>query len=183
MKDYTPEQPTITFDSAYVLKYPAFDLHLEWHGQSHTAGDVFVFCPPRKAIATGDASHGWVPNIGDGYPRQWPETIDEVAKLDFQYVLGGHGPMQPNRTIMTCQRDYIEELTGLVADAKAAGTPLAEMQKQFTVATLKSMQTNRYAEFLLDTQSAEQTHFGPAASLQNDINGNIRDIYNNLDKT
>ena len=183
MKGYAPELPTITFDTSYLLKDAAFDLHLGWHGQSHTAGDVFVFCPQRKAIATGDASHGWVPNIGDGYPRQWPETIDDVAKLDFQYVLGGHGPMQPNRTIMTCQRNYIEELTGLVSDAKSSGMSLPDMQKQFTVASLKSMQSNRYAEFLQNTQSAEMTHFGPAPSLQNDVNGNIRDIFNNLDKT
>src|SRR4051794_34023119 len=76
MKDYTLELPTITFDDSYLLRDTAFDLHLGFHGRAHTAGDVFVFCPQRRAIATGDASHGWVPNLGDGFPHAWPATID-----------------------------------------------------------------------------------------------------------
>ncbi len=166
-----------------MLSDPTFDLHLEWHGRSHTSGDVFVFCPQRKAIATGDASHCWVPNIGDGYPRQWPGTIDEVAKADFEHVLGGHGPMQPDRTVMMNQRNYIEELTQRVAEAKTAGQSLVEMQQRITIASLKSLQSNRYGEFLQRTQWAENTHFGSTPpQLQSDVNGNIRDIVRNLDR-
>jgi glyoxylase-like metal-dependent hydrolase (beta-lactamase superfamily II) len=182
MQSYELELPTITFGKSYALADPAFDLHLDFHGRSHTAGDVFVFCPQRRAIATGDASHCWVPNIGDGYPRQWPGTIDDVTKLDFQYVLGGHGPMQPDRRIMTCQRNYIEELTQKVADGKAAGLTVEEMEARFTVASLKSLQSNGYGEFLARTQADEQTHFGAPPPLQNDVNGNIRDTYANLDR-
>src|SRR5512146_395507 len=108
-QNYELVLPTITFDKSYLLADPAFDLHLGFHGRSHTAGDTFVYCPQQRAIATGDASHGWLPNIADGYPRLWPETIDEVARADFKYILGGHGPMQTDRTVMTSQRDYIEE--------------------------------------------------------------------------
>jgi len=183
MKDYSLQLPTITFDKTHVLQDAAFDLHLDWHGRSHTSGDVFVFCPQRRAIATGDASHGWVPNIGDGYPRQWPGTIDEVARADFEHVLGGHGPMQHNRNVMMSQRNYIEELTTRVADAKAAGQPLEEMQKRITVASLKSLQANSYAEYLQKTQWVETTHFGSnPPSLQNDVNGCVRDVYKNLDR-
>jgi glyoxylase-like metal-dependent hydrolase (beta-lactamase superfamily II) len=183
MKDFTLELPTITFDKTHLLADSAFDLHLEWHGRSHTSGDVFVFCPQRRAIATGDASHCWVPNIGDGYPRQWPGTIDEVAKADFDHVLGGHGPMQHNRGVMISQRNFIEELTRRVAESKAAGQPLDEMQKRIAVESLKSLQSNGYGEFLQKTQWAETTHFGPAPPpLQHDVSGCVRDVYNNLDR-
>ncbi|HKF48519.1 MAG TPA: MBL fold metallo-hydrolase [Terracidiphilus sp.] len=182
MKDFTLELPTITFDNSYELKDPAFDLQLGFHGRSHTAGDVFAFCPSRRAIATGDASHCWVPNIGDGYPRKWPATIDAVAKLDFQSILGGHGPMQSSRTIMTCQRNFIEELTQKVAEGKAAGISLDEMKKRFTVASLRSLQSNGYADFLARTQAAEMTHFGAPPPLQNDIDGCTAAVYNNLDR-
>ncbi len=63
LKNYTLELPTITFDKTYLLQDTAFDLHLEFHGHAHTAGDIFVFCPSSQIIATGDASHGWLPNI------------------------------------------------------------------------------------------------------------------------
>lgn len=65
LKDYSPELPTITFDNSYLLRDSAFDLHLEFHGRAHSAGDIFVLCPQRSSIATGDACMGWFPNLGD----------------------------------------------------------------------------------------------------------------------
>ena len=53
------------------------------------------------------------------------------------HLMGGHGPLQTDRTVMTSQRNYIEELTGKVAEGKQAGLSVAEMQKRFTVASLK----------------------------------------------
>ena len=86
--------------------------------------------------------------IADGYPKSWPRTIDEVAKADFKYVLGGHGPLQSDRTVMMNQRNYIEELAEKVEQAKQAGQSLAEMQKRITVASLRSLQSNGYEAFL-----------------------------------
>lgn len=182
MKEYRLELPTVTFDKTYLLADPAFDLHLAFHGRAHTAGDLFVFCPQRRALATGDASHCWLPNLGDGYPRMWPGTIDAVAKADFQYVLGGHGPMQPNRTVMMNQRNYIEELTERVERAKSAGQSLKEMQRRITVASLRSMQSNGYGTFVDKTVAAENPHWGAAPPLQEGVNENIRDVLKNLDR-
>jgi glyoxylase-like metal-dependent hydrolase (beta-lactamase superfamily II) len=182
IKDYHLELPTITFDKSYLLADPAFDLHLEFHGRSHTAGDVFVYCPQQRALATGDASHGWLPNIADGYPRLWPGTIDEVARADFKYTMGGHGPMQPDRTVMMCQRNYIEELVEKVEAGKKAGQTLAEMQARLTVDSLKSMRSNGYRGFLERTLGEGHPSFDPIPPLQDDVNANIADVYKNLDK-
>ncbi len=183
LSHYTLELPTITFDKTYLLQDAAYDLHLEFHGRAHTAGDVFVFCPKHQVLASGDASHGWLPNIGDGFPRAWPATIDEVAKADFKYILGGHGPMRPDRLIMTSQRNYIEELTEKVAAGKQAGLSLGELQKRMTVASLKSMQANGYGEILARVLAESNPHYGPMPPLQNGVNANIADVYKNLDRT
>ncbi len=182
IKDYHLELPTITFDKSYLLADPGFDLHLGFHGRSHTAGDVFVFCPQQRAIATGDASHGWLPNIADGYPRLWPGTIDEVAHADFKYTMGGHGPMQADRTVMMCQRNYIEELVEKVEAGKKAGQTLAEMQARLTVDSLKSMHSQGYRAFLERTLSEGHPAFDPIPPLQDDVNANISDVYKNLDR-
>ena len=181
-QNYELVLPTITFDQTYLLSDPDLDLHLGFHGRSHTAGDTFVYCPQQLAIATGDASHGWLPNIGDGYPRQWPGTIDDVSKADFKYIMGGHGPLQSDRTVMTSMRNYIEELTEKVEAGKKAGQGIPELQKRLTVASLKSMQSNGYQAFLERTLTADHVHFGPISPLQDGVNGNIRDVYNNLDR-
>jgi len=182
MKNYSMELPTITFDQEHVLADPAFDLHLQFHGRAHTAGDVFVLCPQRQAIATGDASHGWLPFIRDGYPRRWPETIDAVKKIDFKYILGGHGPMRSDRMVMTEQRNYIEELTERVEAAKKAGQSLEEMKKRITVASLRSLQSNGYGELVATTVAAGNPHWGTAPPLQDGVNDNIREVLANLDR-
>ena len=182
IKDYHLELPTITFDKSYLLADPDFDLHLDFHGRSHTAGDIFVFCPARRAMATGDASHGWLPTITDAYPRLWPGTIDEVAREDFKVAMGGHGPMQTDRTVMMCQRNYIEELSEKIEAGKKGGQSVKELQARLTLASLKSMKSNGYRAFLERTIAASHPHFGPMPSMQNDVNVNIADVYKNLDK-
>lgn len=182
LKDYTLELPTITFDQSYLLQDPAFDLHLEFHGHAHTAGDVFVFCSQRRVVATGDASHCFLPFIRDGFPHIWPGTIDSVCRSDFKYSLPGHGSFQSDRTVMLNQRNYIEELTGKVAEGKKAGLTVAEMQKRFTVASLRSLQSNGYEAFLIKTNAESNPHFGPMPPLQDAVNVNIGEIFANLDK-
>ena len=129
LKDYTLELPTITFDKSYLLQDPAYDLHIEFHGHAHTAGDVVVYCPQERVVATGDVIHGFLPFIADGFPRFWPGTIDSIGPADFNTILPGHAALQTGRTVMINLRNYIEELTGKVEEGKKAGLTVAEMQK------------------------------------------------------
>lgn len=182
LKDYTLELPTITFDKTYLLEDPAFDLHLEFHGHAHTAGDVFIYCPQKRVVATGDASHCFLPFIRDGFPHVWPGTIDSVARLDFTYQLPGHGPFQTERAAMMNQRNYIEELTERVDEGRKAGQSVGEMQQRITVDSLKSLQSNGYAAFLMRIDEESQPHYGKRPPLQDGVNTNIGEIYANLDR-
>jgi len=86
--------------------------------------------------------------------------------------------------VMTNQRNYIEELTGKVEEGKRDGLTVEEMQKRFTVQSLRSLQSNGYAEFLRRIQSEGHPRFSAVddSPLQQDVNGNIRDIYKNIDR-
>jgi glyoxylase-like metal-dependent hydrolase (beta-lactamase superfamily II) len=183
LDNYTLELPTITFDKSYVLQDPAFDLHIDFHGHAHTAGDVVVYCPQARAIATGDVIHGFVPNIADGFPHLWPRTIDSIGGADFNTIMPGHAALQTGRTVMTNLRNYIEELTGRVEQGKKAGQTLAEMQQRITVASLKSLQSNGYEAYLARMSEQSHAHFAKVPPLQHDISANVSDIYTNLDRS
>jgi cyclase len=183
LKDYTPELPTITFDKSYVLQDPSYDLHIDFRGHAHTAGDVVVFCPQERAIATGDVIHGFLPFIADGFPGIWPGTIDAIGQADFRNIMPGHAALQTDRTVMTNLRNYIEELTGKVEQGKKAGWTVAEMQQRITVASLKSLHSNGYAGYLARMSEQSHSHFEKLPPLQNDVNVNIGEIYRNLDRT
>jgi len=182
LKDYSPELPTITFDNSYLLPDSAFDLHLEFHGRAHSAGDIFVHRPQRSSIATGDACMGWVPNLGDAYPKEWPRTLDAVGQIGFDHVLGGHGALESGHGVMRNVRNYIEELTGRVERAKESGLNVAEMQKQITADSLRSLASNRYGASLTSAMTAGLAHFGVPVPLQVWVNWNIADIDKNLER-
>ncbi len=183
MKNYALELPTITFEKSYMLQDPAHDLHIEFHGHAHTAGDVVVYCPQERAIATGDVIHGFLPFIADGFPRIWPGTIDSIGSADFYNIMPGHAALQTDRTVMTNLRNYIEELTGKVEQGKRAGLTLAEMQQRITVASLRSLQSNGYEGYLARMSKHGHSPFAKLPPLQTGVNVNIGEIYNNLDRT
>lgn len=182
MRSFTPELPDITFAQSYVLNDPVHDLHIEFHGRAHTAGDVVVFCPQRRAVATGDAIIGWLPNIADGYPREWPRTIHSVAQLAADHVIPGHGPVQANQQRLIQLGNYIEELTGLVEGGRKAGKTLAELQKTIALSSLKSFAANGYGVYVTDNLKKYSVYAGSRTAVEDRFIGNIEAIYKNLDR-
>jgi glyoxylase-like metal-dependent hydrolase (beta-lactamase superfamily II) len=183
MKDFVPELPDIAFTESHVIKDRAHDLHIEFHGRAHTAGDVVVFCPQKRAVASGDAIIGFLPNIADGYPREWPRTIDSIGQLAAARILPGHGPVQPNHQRAIQMRNYIEELTELVESGKKAGKSLAELQKTITLASVKTLAANGYSSYAADNLAKFSVYAGSRTALEDRFSANIEAIYKNLDRT
>jgi hypothetical protein len=110
--------------------------------------------------------------MGDCYPTEWSTTIDSVAKLDFDRVCGGHGTVGQGKQRMMSQRNYIAELTERVQKGKAAGMPLAEIQKSMPVASIKAMAADGYGTLV--------TAGRDAAAMQTAVNTNIEHVYGRL---
>ena len=64
-------------------------------------------------------------------------------------------------------RNYIEELTGKVEQARKAGLTVAEMQQRITVASLKSLHSNGYEEYLARMSAAKQLPIRQATAVAN----------------
>jgi len=170
MKDFKPTLPTITFDKSHVIREKGYDLHLEFHGYGHTAGDVVVFCPQKRIIVTGDAYHPGFPGFIDSYPQLWPKAIDSIANLQFDHILPGHGEVEHDSRGMIGQRNYIEELTERVIGGKKAGQSVADLQRTITAASLKSLRAQAYV---------------PASTpdaVESGINDNIDAMYDRVEK-
>jgi len=182
MQSYTRELPTITFAKSHVIKDAAGDLHIEFHGRAHTAGDIAVFSPQKRVVAAGDVIIGFLPNIADGYPRPWPATINSMGQLAFDHIIPGHGPVHHDRARMTQMRNYIEELTGLVEQGKKAGKPLAELQKTLSMGTIKTLQADGYGAYVSDNLNNYTVYLGQRTPAEDRLTANIDAIYKNLDR-
>jgi len=139
MQSYTPELPNVTVRGDLTLHDKQQELRIVFRGRGHTEGDVCVWSPTRKVLATGDLAHGSLPYMGDGYPRDWPNTLTAVGMLEFDKFIGGHAGVQLGRQRMDQMRNYIEELTQAVLDGVRRGKPVDQLRKEITPTSLKSM--------------------------------------------
>jgi len=172
MQNFVPVLPTVTFGKTYVIKDKAHDLHVEFHGRAHTAGDVVVFCPQKRVVATGDMVLGTLPFLADSFPMEWPKTIDSVTKLAFDNVAGGHGALQQGRQRMMNQRNYIEELAVGVEAGLKSGQSVSDIQKGMPVSSIKALQADGYGALV----SAGRDE----AAMQAAVNTNIEHVFNRL---
>jgi glyoxylase-like metal-dependent hydrolase (beta-lactamase superfamily II) len=172
MQNFEPVYPTVTFNKTHVIKDKGHELHVEFHGRAHTAGDVVVYCPQKRVVATGDMVLGTLPFMGDSFPEEWPKTIDSVAKLDFDRVCGGHGTVGQGKQRLISQRNYIAELAERVQNGKKAGLSLAEIQKSMPLASIKAFGADGYGTLMAAGRDAVST--------QAAVNTNIEHVYNRL---
>ena len=172
MQNFTPVLPTVTIGKTHVIRDKAHDLHVEFHGRAHTAGDVVVFCPQKRVVATGDMILGTLPFLGDSFPREWPATINSVSALPFDFVAGGHGGVQRGRQHLTGQRNYIEELAARVDSARKAGHSLEQIQKDMSLPSIKALQSDGYGEAVRAGRDE--------AAMQAAVNINIEHVFNRL---
>lgn len=179
MSNYKPELPNLTFDRDLILHDKTHDLHLAFRGRAHTSGDVVVFCPQKKVIATGDMIHSMLPFIGDGFPREWAKTMHSVAELPFDHLAGGHGPLQHGKNHLREMAAYIDELTAAVERSRSK--PLAELQSSITPATLKTL-SGEYGKFLLGNFRAAG-NADPTAAMAATVRSNVTQVHERLSKS
>jgi len=84
--DLSPGQSeTYTFGSETI--------QVGYYGRAHTAGDVVVYLPKERIVASGDlwSASGSFDFGRDGSGLEYPGTLKRIAQLNFDTVLPGHG--------------------------------------------------------------------------------------------
>jgi glyoxylase-like metal-dependent hydrolase (beta-lactamase superfamily II) len=184
MRNVTVELPNVTFTDHLTIHDKAHDLHLSFRGRGHTSGDIVVCCPQGKVIASGDLLHGFFPNIGDGYPREWPATLRSMSELEFEHVAGGHGGVQHNRQRLAQLEAYFEELIEIAGRARQEGMPLDRLQQTITPGDLKSL-GGGYGEYLAEEVKRLdfRAHLNTAAEVMaRGVRDNLSAVYRNFDR-
>ena len=120
--------PGVTFDRSMILHKKNREIVLLFLGRGHTGGDIVVYLPREKVLATGDLVTAWVPGMNDGYPNEWIGTLDAIARLDIESVIVGHGAVSGKRVI-SVQRDFLREFIGVVKTEVGKGSSLEQTQK------------------------------------------------------
>ena len=126
--------PTLTFERSLMLYQQSRTVEILYLGKGHTDGDAVVYLPKEKVIITGDALHGWTPYMGDSYPYDWIRMLEATEKLDFDYIIGGHGGVMRGKGQFQMWEQYFRDLLAETAAAYAQGATLEETRQRAAVA-------------------------------------------------
>ena len=88
-------RPTDTFDETLTLDLGNRTVELRYLGRGHTAGDIVVWLPDERICFAGDLVEAQAaPYMGDAHISDWRgATLDRVAQLDAEQLVGGRGPV------------------------------------------------------------------------------------------
>ena len=126
--------PDITVQPRGSLYLGGKTVEIYWLGRSHTDGDVVVLFPQYRVLAAGDMyTHGeGLPELidyaGGGSAKEWPATVDNVLKLDFDTVVPGHGDVS-KKADLAKYRDSAQRLWNLATQMTKAGKSRADFEK------------------------------------------------------
>lgn len=122
--------PTVTFDDKYTIQSGDRTIELLFLGHGNTAGDISLWLPKEKIVATGDTVVHPMPYAFNVPPRKWSATLRNIKALDYKIMVPGHGDIQRDTKYI----DLIIETSDSVADQRdkllADGVPEEEAKKQ-----------------------------------------------------
>ena len=159
LQSMPPTLPTLTLDRGLALHGKTREVQILWLGPAHTEGDVFVYLPRERFVATGDVLHRWTPYMADGFPADWIRTLTALEQLDWDSALGGHGEVMNGKAHLQAWKQYFADLNAETTRAFAAGATMAQAVTQVS-ATL----VPKYASHM-------------PATFNGDITGNIQKVY------
>jgi glyoxylase-like metal-dependent hydrolase (beta-lactamase superfamily II) len=116
-----PGLPNVTFSDHASIHLGGKDVELYQFGRAHTSGDVFVYFPAQRVLASGDAftfgaaTPQLVDYSGGGSAKAWTGTLDGALRLDFDTVVPGHGDVT-TKAEMKKFRDSTQALSTRVHD-------------------------------------------------------------------
>jgi len=99
--------PTHTFAEAMTLDLGDRRVELRYLGRGHTSGDIVVWLPDERILFAGDLVEAQAaPYMGDSYPGEWSSTtLDAVAGLGAEQLVGGRGPVVRGDAVRTAIED------------------------------------------------------------------------------
>ena len=125
-----PTPPTMTLDHTMTLHRGSREIRLLSLGRGHTAGDVVVYLPKERIVATGDLLVEATSYMGDAYFPEWDQTIETLKQLDFDTVLPGHGRAFTGKAKLDHWQAYLRDFWAQAQKFHKAGVAWEEAAKQ-----------------------------------------------------
>lgn len=116
-----PTPPTTTLSERMTLHRGGREIRLLFFGRGHTGGDVVVHLPQERVLISGDLLLPGLPFMGDGFPEDWVDTLEELKALPVDIVVPGHGSPFSDLGRIDALQSYLRDLWARTLAARSAG--------------------------------------------------------------
>jgi glyoxylase-like metal-dependent hydrolase (beta-lactamase superfamily II) len=108
-------------------------IELFWFGYGNTRGDLVIWLPEQRIIATGDLVDAPVPLAFNSYPASWVKVLDSLLALRPRTIVPGHGPVMHDLRYMRSVRQWLARVD---REASAAALRGDSLRSALTTITL-----------------------------------------------
>jgi cyclase len=121
-----------------VLYLGAHEVQIYHPGPAHTQGDLVVYFPHERAIATGDLFlTNSCPAMDDGDLENWITALDHMLALPVEHVVPGH--FEPaTKSELQRFRNYLADLRDQVARMYSQGISLDRIESALALDAYKN---------------------------------------------
>ncbi|HEV7657531.1 MAG TPA: MBL fold metallo-hydrolase [Mycobacteriales bacterium] len=124
------DPPDELVDDVATLSVGGRPVQLRHLGRGHTDSDLVLTVPDAHLLIAGDlVEEGAPPQFGDGFPLDWPGTLDGLLELVDGPVVPGHGAVV-DREYVRAQRAELADLAARARDGYGNGRPADEVAKE-----------------------------------------------------
>lgn len=123
--------PQRLFDDTLVLDHEGRRIELIHPGRGNTAGDVAVWLPAERILATGDLVVAPTPFGTGSYPKSWALALRKLKALQPALIIPGHGPLMRDTNYLDLLIATLEYIATEAEQAVTAGRTLEQFRAGF----------------------------------------------------
>ncbi len=140
-RNFVPAYPNLLFSDALTIHSGQREIQLLHPGTGNTPGDIVMWLPEEKILASGDIVVWPTPYGHGGRATEWAATLRTLAAMDFQQLIPGHGDVQLNRDYLDLMANTLNSVASQVAALSEQGKTLAETQAAIDLSAFESQFT------------------------------------------
>jgi glyoxylase-like metal-dependent hydrolase (beta-lactamase superfamily II) len=121
-----PQPPTRTMTDRLVIDLGGRTVELRHVAPGNTKGDMFLWLPKERILATGDIVVRPTPYGFFSYPRSWAGVLRELKSLGATTIVPGHGDLMTDTAYLDLLAETMDTVADQVDAAVKAGKTLEE---------------------------------------------------------
>ena len=153
--------PNATFDDRMILYLGGKEIQFLHPGKAHTAGDVILWLPQDRIVATGDIVTAPIPLMPSPYTGDYAGVLGRIKALGFKTLVPGHGLVEHDAAYVDLLADTFHSVSGQMKSLVARGLPEQEAISKVDYSSIERrfthgdpFLTNRFHDYVSDSNLA-----------------------------